>query len=202
MECAFHNESFPEYDKLQTLSTLDSWHTILSAAKSRNYSPILERAESVPDGEFPSLKYHKRCRNKFVSDKYKERRAGSKSRKRARPRSSSRGIREISSGILPSKCIFCNGQKYIAKTNTRENLLSCCQIRADIKVRKSAELKNDTYMMAVTSDELIAKEAFYHASCYKAYTAIYYRKEKKEKKTKMKKHSIVRLNQLNNILMN
>ena len=34
MECEAHDKSLTDDDKRQTLSTLVSWHTILSAAKS------------------------------------------------------------------------------------------------------------------------------------------------------------------------
>ena len=42
MECAIHDESVPDDGKLQTFSTLASWHTIMTAAKSRNHAPILQ----------------------------------------------------------------------------------------------------------------------------------------------------------------
>ena len=53
----------------------------------------------------------------------------------------------------------------------------CCQLRTDNKGHRAAELK----MLAVTSDKLITKKASYNASCYKDYTAIYYKKRKREK---------------------
>ena len=58
MECALHDESVRDVDKLQTLSALALWHTILFGAKSRNHAPILQQAEYIRDGEFPSVKYH------------------------------------------------------------------------------------------------------------------------------------------------
>ena len=71
MEFAIHDESVPDDDKLQSLSTLASWHSFLSVARSRNHAPILQGAEFIRDREFPSLKYLKRCRNLLVADKYK-----------------------------------------------------------------------------------------------------------------------------------
>ena len=44
------------------------------------------------------------------------------------------------------------------------------QLRGDKRVRKIAKQKNATQIMAITSEELNAKEACYHASCYRAYT--------------------------------
>lgn len=74
------------------------------------------------------------------------------------------------SSILPRKCIFCNTVKYIKASRTHEKLSSCMQIRADNKIRNLAIERNDTAVMAIASDELISKEACYHASCYRAYT--------------------------------
>ena len=51
-----------------------------------------------------------------------------------------------------------------------EKLSNCIQIRADAKIRKMLTERNDTIMMTIVSDELVAKEACYHASCYRMYT--------------------------------
>ena len=42
-------------------------------------------------------------------------------------------------------------------------------------------------MLAVTSDELITKEASHHAFCYKNYTAICYKKRKRKNLTEREK---------------
>lgn len=42
MECETHDKSLTDDDKRQTLSTLVSWHTILSAAKSWNHAPVMQ----------------------------------------------------------------------------------------------------------------------------------------------------------------
>ena len=49
--------------------------------------------------------------------------------------------------------------KIFEKPNTREKLVSCFQLQADNKVSRAEELKTDSIMLAVTSDELIAQEA-------------------------------------------
>ena len=86
--------------------------------------------------------------------------------------------REVSS-ILPRKCIFCKKDKYSKGTRTRENLSSCLQIRADEKIRNLACERNDTAVMAIASDELVAKEARYHPTCYRSYTQPLYSKQQK-----------------------
>lgn len=82
--------------------------------------------------------------------------------------------------VLPKKCIFCNKDKYKKNTRNREKLSSCMQIRADENIRKIATEKNDSKVLAITTDELISKEAHYHFSCYRSYT----RQEKTKKRTK------------------
>ena len=73
--------------------------------------------------------------------------------------------------ILPHKCIFCDKEKYIKKYRTTEKhikkyrttekLSSCVQLRADDKIRQIAKNRNDSNIIAMTSDKLIAKEACY-----------------------------------------
>ena len=55
-------------------------------------------------------------------------------------------------------------------TRTRERLSNCTTICADERVCKEALERNDTAVIAIASDELIAKEAHYHATCYRSYT--------------------------------
>ena len=50
------------------------------------------------------------------------------------------------------------------------NLAAACKIRADNTIRKVATDRNDTAVMAIASDELVVKEARYHATCYRSYT--------------------------------
>ena len=55
-------------------------------------------------------------------------------------------------------------------TRTRERLSDCTLICVDERVRKVVLERNDTAVIAIASDELIAKEADYHATCYRSYT--------------------------------
>ena len=71
---------------------------------------------------------------------------------------------------LPQQCIFRNKRKTLPKSSTTEKLLSCMEMRADKQIRKRSEEKNDQRIMSICSDELIAKEAKYHKSCYRNYT--------------------------------
>ena len=72
--------------------------------------------------------------------------------------------------MLPKSCILCNKDKYVKGTRTRERLSNCTTVCADERVCKEALERNDTAVIAIASDELIAKEAHYHATCYRSYT--------------------------------
>ena len=63
--CCIHYDKVEE-SKLVTLSTLDSWTTLLNAAKKRSYSPLLKVSDETPSGTIPSLVYHKTCRSMFT----------------------------------------------------------------------------------------------------------------------------------------
>ena len=64
---------------------------------------------------------------------------------------------------------------------------SFCQMKADATVRKAAMIRDDSIVLAITADELVAKEAFYHALCYKRYTAKCYRKDHEKNLTEEEK---------------
>ena len=86
-------------------------------------------------------------------------------------RKSSRQTNNSSSTILPQICIFSGGDsKHKKGTNTREPSRCCAQLRVDKKLKTIATEQHNTKLTALTSDELVAKEARYHLSCYKVYT--------------------------------
>ena len=90
-----------------------------------------------------------------------------------RRRSSRQNSGESGSTILRKQCIFCKINKYTKNSRTRETLSSCIQIRADDKIRTLAKIRCDPEILAIASDELIAKEAHYHFSCYREYVRSY-----------------------------
>ena len=46
----------------------------------------------------------------------------------------------------------------------------CAQVRVDQKLKTIATERHNAKLVTLTSDELVAKEAHYHLSCYKVYT--------------------------------
>ena len=85
-------------------------------------------------------------------------------------RRSSRSSSGESGNILQKECIFCHKEKYQKCSNQREALSSCMLLQADKKIRDIATKRNDSAILAITCDELIAKEAHYHFPCYREYT--------------------------------
>ena len=55
---------------------------------------------------------------------------------------------------------------------SREKLIQAVQLRADTTLRNCVILKNDARKLTITSRDIVAAEAHYHASCYKSYTNI------------------------------
>ena len=71
---------------------------------------------------------------------------------------------------LPWKCFFVNADKYLEGYCSREKRSNCIQVRADGKICKVDTEQNNTTVMAIAPDELVAKEICYHTSCYRMYT--------------------------------
>ena len=69
-------------------------------------------------------------------------------------------------------CIFCSKVKFMKSPKTREKLIQAVQLRADATLCHCAILNNDARILAITSRDIVAAEAHYHASCYKNYTNI------------------------------
>ena len=54
----------------------------------------------------------------------------------------------------------------------KEKLVECLEFRAVQSIRTAATKINDFQMLGLITDDLIAKEAHYHSSCYKLYTKV------------------------------
>lgn len=79
---------------------------------------------------------------------------------------------------ISSSLHFCNKDKFVKGSKTREKLTQAVTFNADQTLRECAIQKRDEKILAVTSRDVVAAEAHYHRSCYKEYTRI----KKKEPK--------------------
>ncbi|XP_053399793.1 uncharacterized protein LOC123523028 [Mercenaria mercenaria] len=154
----------------------NSWKILLTAAEIRNHDKILQYRNSR---SIPNIYYHIECRKLFTHKKELKRiqdHASTSSNTYTNDRVSYKlrsGENSVHSGTLSvnETCIFCDKtSKYIKGTNTREILCKSVDLRSDITVRNAAVTKMDSKILRITSQELVATEARYHRSCYKAYT--------------------------------
>lgn len=158
----------------------DSWLTLLNAAKTRQYAPLLNIARLQEETTIPEIVYHRECRQKFTLrrdlDNLKRKAeespddgavpGGSEIKRTRRTSSESR--------IYEKKCMFspkyCSGTKFMKEVKTREPLIKARQLRVDEKLRAVAISKGDLDIIALTSRDIVAAEAHYHRSCYRSYT--------------------------------
>ena len=68
--------------------------------------------------------------------------------------------------------MFCQQAKRVKGTETKEKLNLYVELRADKLIKEASLLHNDPRIAAFCTDDLIAKEAAYHKSCYRDFTRI------------------------------
>ena len=153
----------------------------MNQATTRNYAPILQ---IVTEDGFPrNVQYHSTCRSLFTMkrdlDKISKSTTNSESRKSCRL--SNVTAEKNTCGILERKCLFCKKvTKYERSTNTKERLYTITEFRACESIKLASKLHKDEMLMALSTEDLIAKEAVYHRSCYRDYTKIIYSSQKSE----------------------
>eukprot|EP00794_Sanderia_malayensis_P012505 gene12505-13790_t len=154
-----------------------SWDSLVNAARFRNHNDILEIDRAQEPNQFPEhVRYHRFCHQMFTMRRDLEslKAMGTQEEERVEVRSSRRLSTEERRefGKLPKTCIFCKKDKFVKNSKTREKLRLCQEFRADDTMRKAAMMREDTDLLAICSDELIAKEAMYHHTCYKSYVKV------------------------------
>lgn len=177
--CIIHYAACDKEDeRLVSPKDINSWLALLEAAKVRKHQPVLDVAKTVDENHIPNVEYHRKCRSLFTMKRDLE------TLKRKREET----VDDDSSETTPTKrqcrrpstegrvyepvCIFCNKDKFLKNPKSRERLIQAVQLRADHTLRECAILNEDTRIIAITSREIVAAGAHYHASCYKSYTKI------------------------------
>ena len=174
--CVICGEQAPS-DELVKPKDAGSWQTLCAAAEVRMFEPILTLNADNPN-TIPVVFYHRECRSKFTHKKELARfkRLGhddDNEKDLEAPRQSGRRGSSETTRVYDRVCVFCEStNKCIKGTSTRETLIQAVDLRADRTLRSVATEKNDTRMLAVTSRDIVAAEACYHASCYKRYTSV------------------------------
>ena len=150
-KCIIHTDTSKLKDeKLIKIRDIDSWKTLLEAAKIRKYEKIIKLAENLGEDEVPDVYYHRTCRSMFTMprelQKLQQKRVKSKDENESSdepPSKKSRSSRETAtdSRVYVKECIFkkyCGNSKRIKGSSTREKLLQATQLRVDKKLRQIA----------------------------------------------------------------
>jgi len=139
---------------------LESWVTLVNAAKIRDHEAVLKIARCQPEGTFPkNITYHRDCRAKFTMKRTLESISGASSSNDQSVRRSSREGME-KGRVFAKVCLFCQKKKYAKKSRTLEKLRCCNQLRVNVSIRDAAKAKNDTQVLATVINDL----AILHAS--------------------------------------
>ena len=175
-QCIIHYAVCDKEEKhLVSPKEISSWLALLEAAKVQSHQAVLDVAKTVNENQIPSIAYHRKCRSLFTMKRDLE------SIKRKREESvdeesnpTKRQCRRPSSGgrVYDPHGFFCSKVKFMKSPKSREKLIQAVQLRADATLRHCAILNNDARILAITSRDIVAAEAHYHASCYKSYTNI------------------------------
>ena len=174
MECIIHCSN--SVKNLSKLDSLPSWKTLVKAARIMNFVPVLRILEEVEPDIVPDIWYHRKCRFIFTMKKTLERiknekESGSFECTSSQSEPVRRSVRNpFSELLLPKKCLICSKPKYIRNTRTHEKLVLCTDLRADRTLKMAALKKTDGKMMIACSHELVAKEVYYHRTCYQSFT--------------------------------
>ncbi|XP_028413708.1 uncharacterized protein LOC114536562 [Dendronephthya gigantea] len=202
MECCVHSDKGSDAnDKVVQVST-KSGETILYYAQEwmktqdeygRSYGDIASKLlNEILGGEqvFPaSCGYHRKCYQLFTNKKNlkssKKRSSqfvdeSNESIPRKKTRLSQDTTSQIVKGTVPlfgKKCIICQKEKYKKDSRTGaykpEPLTKCMSPSAENAVKVAAQKKQDeNVLLIVEGEDLIAKEAQYHHSCFRTFTYI------------------------------
>ena len=169
--CIIHATDDDPHEGLTSPRDINSWNTLLRAAKLREHLPIISAAENLRQGEIPQIHYHLKCRKLFTMkrdlDKLEDRNVDIADAKRR----SLRSLPPSNSRVLEKTCIFCPSgrSKYIKGTRTREILTLCSDLRADNTLRDIATKRQDKHILAVMSRDTVTAKACYHRPCYRSY---------------------------------
>ena len=179
-QCIIHYAACHDKEDEHLVSPKDisSWSALLEAAKVRNHQPVLDVAKTVDENHLPNIVYHQKCRSLFTMKRdletIKRKREEAVDEESNENTTAKRLCRRTSTEarVYEPVCIFCNKVKFMKNPKSREKLIQAVQLRADHALRQCAILNEDSRIVAITSRDIVATEAHYHASCYKSYTNI------------------------------
>nr|XP_032809208.1 HAUS augmin-like complex subunit 1 isoform X1 [Petromyzon marinus] len=168
-QCIIHCSD--DNTKLICPQTMESWQTLKRAGEVRKNTMILAITANFTEGQIPNVHYHRKCRSLFTLKRDLDKIASNKSQEGNVLSEERKSAPSSASQVLEKECIFCRKKdKYLKGVKSREQLAQACQLRINSTIRKAAEIKEDSRILALLSCELVAAKAHYHRSCYKSYT--------------------------------
>jgi hypothetical protein len=150
-----------------------SWVVLQAAARVRQFEPILNLKHDSTG--IPTLHYHRQCRAEFTHNKslasLSKQETSTAEDNTPKPRESSRQVRTTHTRVYDKICIFCQKTtKYMRGSNSREPLKPAVDLRVDTTLRDLATQHLDEQILSITSRDIVAAEAQFHRTCYRAYT--------------------------------
>ena len=129
----------------------------------------------------PDIFYHRRFRSLFtmkktidnlkrstIDDDTTSNHENSNDNPNKRPSSSRRPGINTSNTLFKIECIFCQKDKFKKyPTKSRVKLHKVETLDVDNKIRKAAEIRDDSKIISIASRDLVAAEAYYHFNCYR-----------------------------------
>jgi hypothetical protein len=119
--------------------------------------------------------YHRNCRYNFTLKRLLDETTKTSGEGTSQTRRSIREAGKEAGVVFQKICIFCKKEnKYKKHSNSREDLRCCGQLRVNTSLKDAATAKNDCDILAILANDLVAKEGWYHHSCYRSYSRIIY----------------------------
>ena len=130
---------------------------------------VIVLAACINETEYPQIRFHKTCCSMFTMkrDLEKLQKENNEPKEKIQCRRSGRSA----SCKLEKEFIFCRRVKYLSGERRKETS-SCSMFTSVEKIKKASTIIDDCRMMVLSAEDLIAKEAHYHATCYSSYTSI------------------------------
>ena len=137
---------------------------------------VIALAACINETEYPQIRFHKTCCSMFTMKRDLEKllKENNEPKEKIQCRRSGRSASGTSRecGKLEKEFIFCRRVKYLSGERRRETLSSCSMFTSVEKIKKASTIIDDCKMMVLSAEDLITKEAHYHATSYSSYTSI------------------------------
>ena len=109
--CIIHTSDEDPHTGLTSPRDLNSWKTLLRAARLRQHQPLLKIAQNLLDGDVPAIYYHLKCRKLFTMKRDLEKLDTEQPEEVYAKRKSQRQLPSSSSTVMEKKMYFLSSGK-------------------------------------------------------------------------------------------